>query len=121
MVFKNLALRVVVPRRRGPCPVAGLMRPFVYGGTGCGVAAAFLLGGCAMTGTVQRMGVEYNTAIAGIANSVTLLNIVRAEHDMPLHYTSVSKMTGTVTVKATTSIGQFKNKTNTVTGTHQSA
>jgi hypothetical protein len=83
--------------------------------------ASLMMSGCAMTGTVQRMGVEYNTAIAGIVNGVTLLNIVRAEHDMPLHYTSVSKMTGTVTVKATTSVGQFKNKASTVTGTHANA
>ena len=34
--------------------------------------------GCALPREVQHIGVEYNTAVAGMANELTLLNIVRA-------------------------------------------
>jgi hypothetical protein len=83
---------------------------------------ALLLSGCALPGTVHRIGVEYNTAVAGMANELTLLNIVRAKEDLPLHYTSVSRLSGSVTIKGTTSLnGQLKADGTTDTATHQAA
>lgn len=70
------------------------------------VALAGGMSGCAMPREVQRIGVEYNAAVAGMANELTLLNIVRAKEDMPLHYTTVNRLTGSVTVKGSTNFGR---------------
>lgn len=59
-----------------------------------------VLGGCAFPTAVQRVGVEYNGAVAGMANELTLLNILRAQEDLPLHYTSVTTLRGNITVKS---------------------
>ena len=69
------------------------MKPFI------GSISLMLLGGCAFPGTIQRVGVEYNGAVANMSNELTLLNIVRAKEEMPLHYTSVSRLTGSLVVK----------------------
>lgn len=83
---------------------------------------AALLSGCAMPRAVHRIGVEYNTAVAGMANDLTLLNIVRAKEDMPLHYTSVSRLSGSVTVKGTANLNaQIKDDQSVVTSTHTAA
>ena len=65
-----------------------------------------VLSGCALPQTVQRIGVEYNTAVAGMADELALLNIVRAKEGMPLHYTSVSRLSGSVTLKATSGLNE---------------
>lgn len=57
-----------------------------------------LLYGCALPGTVQRQSVEYNDAAAGMANQVTLLNIVRAKEDLPAFYTSFTRLSGSTLV-----------------------
>jgi hypothetical protein len=86
------------------------------------LAPVLLLAGCAMPGAVHRIGVEYNTAVAGMANELTLLNIVRAKEDMPLHYTAVSRLSGSVTLKGTASVnGQLKENQFADTGTHTGA
>jgi len=53
-----------------------------------------------MQGTVERLTVEYNTAAAQMANELTLLNIIRAEEDLPIYYTSISRLTGSVQLTA---------------------
>ena len=53
-----------------------------------------------MQGTVERQTVEYNTAAAQMANELTLLNIMRAEEDLPIYYTSISRLTGSVQLTA---------------------
>lgn len=53
-----------------------------------------------MQGTVVRQTVEYNTAAAQMANELTLLNIMRAEEDLPIYYTSISRLTGSVQLTA---------------------
>jgi hypothetical protein len=79
-----------------------------------------------MPQTVQRIGVEYNTAVAGMADELALLNVVRAKEGMPLHYTSVSRLSGSITLKATSGVNeQLKSAaptaTNTATTTTSSA
>lgn len=88
------------------------------------MCAFSLLTGCALPGQVQRFNVEYNTAVAGMADQLTLLNIARAKEGVPTFYTSVSQITGTITVKATANVtGQFKadQPTTTSSTTNQSA
>ena len=58
------------------------------------------LAACAMPGTVERQTVEYNTAAAQMANDLTLLNIMRAEEELPIYYTSISRLTGSIQVTA---------------------
>jgi hypothetical protein len=58
------------------------------------------LSACALPGVVQRQSVEYNTAAAGMANQLALLNIVRAEQHLPIFYTSISRLSGSVSVTA---------------------
>jgi hypothetical protein len=67
------------------------------------------LGACAFPGVVQRESVEYNTAAADMANQLTLLNIVRAKEHMPIFYTSIARLTGSLQVTASGAFnGQFK-------------
>ncbi len=61
---------------------------------------ALATSGCAMGGTISRMSVDYNEAVARMFDEQTLLNILRAKERMPQHYTSVSALRGNVTVKA---------------------
>lgn len=79
-----------------------------------------LLSGCAFPAAVQRMGVDYNAAVAGMANDLTLLNIVRAKEQLPLHYTSVSRLSGSLTVKGTASFGDEIRGTERATTTSSS-
>lgn len=82
------------------------------------VPMALALSGCAASGTVQRIAVDYNTAVSGMANEVTLLNIVRAKEGLPLHYTSIGRLTGNVTMKASGNVnGQIKDNTRTTVDT----
>ena len=84
--------------------------------------APLLLAGCAVPTTVQRIGVGYNTAVANLTDQLTLLNVVRAHHGYPLHYTSLTRLSGSLTFKGTAGIGsQFNlkghdNTTTTSTG-----
>lgn len=74
-----------------------------------GLCCALLLSGCAFPTHVQRFGVEYNEALASMANEQTMLNILRASKGMPTHFTSVSRFTGTLSMKATGSMnGQLR-------------
>ena len=79
---------------------------------------ALSLTACAFNGSVQRIGVEYNDAVAGMANELTLLNILRAREDLPLHYTAVSRLSGNMTVKAGGNINSALRAAST-TGTNQ--
>lgn len=53
-----------------------------------------------MQGTLQRESVEYNSALSGMANQLTLLNILRAKEDLPIYYTTISRVTGEAIVVA---------------------
>ncbi|CAN5746710.1 hypothetical protein BH11PSE6_BH11PSE6_04840 [soil metagenome] len=71
--------------------------------------ASVALSGCMMPARVQRASVEYNSAVSGMANQLTLLNIARAKEGLPTFYTSLNRLSGTITVKAGASLaGQFK-------------
>jgi hypothetical protein len=77
-----------------------------------------LVAGCAMPGTVQRIGVGYNNAVANLTDELALKNIVRAQHGYPLHYTSLSRLSGSITLKVNGSINaQLKDRQPTDTNT----
>ena len=72
--------------------------------------------GCALQGQVQRQTVEYNTALYGMQNQLVLLNIARARMGLPTYYTSVSRLSGAITVKAVAGMGaQIKDAQPTTT------
>lgn len=72
-------------------------------------SGALILSGCAFPTHVQRFGVDYNEALASMANEQTLLNVLRASKGMPSHFTSVSRFTGTLAMKASASMnGQLR-------------
>ena len=58
------------------------------------------LSSCAMQNEVQRFSVDYNTAVSSMSNQLTLLNIVRAKEGLPTYYTSISRLTGSISVQA---------------------
>lgn len=82
------------------------------------LSTCMMLAACGMPGRVQRIGVDHNTAAAGIANELTLLNILRAREDLPLHYTQINRLTGTFTIKGTAGINDAIREAAT-TGTNQ--
>lgn len=74
-----------------------------------GLCAA--LGACAFPKHVERFGVEYNSALAGMNNEQTLLNILRARDGMPTHFTSVSQFRGSINLTGSASLnGQFRGE-----------
>jgi hypothetical protein len=62
--------------------------------------AAALLSSCALQNEVRRFSVDYNTAVSSMSNQLTLLNIVRAKEGLPTYYTSISRLTGSISVQA---------------------
>ena len=81
-----------------------------------------IVGGCALPGLVQRQTVEYNTAAAGMANQLVLLNIARAKEHLPLFYTSISRLSGSAVVTAGGGFNAaLKTTSPTITSTPSSA
>ena len=81
------------------------------------LGTAILISGCAFRPQVQRFGVEYNEALASMANEQTVLNVLRASKGMPTHFTSVSRFTGTLSMRASGSMnGQIRGSGVTTTG-----
>lgn len=70
----------------------------------CAATALLHLGGCAFPGRLHDMAVNYNEAVASAADSVTFLNIMRARDGRPMHFTSISKLSGSITADASTSL-----------------
>ena len=80
------------------------------------LGTAILISGCAFRPQVQRFGVEYNEALASMANEQTVLNVLRASKGMPTHFTSVSRFTGTLSMRASGSMnGQIRGSGATTT------
>jgi hypothetical protein len=84
------------------------------------LSMCLILAGCGMPGRIQRIGVDHNTAAAGIADELTLLNILRAREDLPLHYTQINALRGILTVKGSASINDAIRQAAT-TDTNQTA
>ncbi len=67
-------------------------------------SCSLTISGCAFPTQVQRFGVEYNEALASMANQQTMLNILRASKGMPTHFSSTSRFTGTLAMRASGSM-----------------
>jgi hypothetical protein len=59
------------------------------------------LSACSLADTTTKINVDYNYTIEDITNQLTLLNIIRTKEGMPPQYTSVARLTGSVTLKGT--------------------
>jgi hypothetical protein len=63
------------------------------------------IAGCAFPARLQRIAVDQNQVIATTADSLTLLNIIRAKTYRPVHFTSISRISGNVVLNAGGSVG----------------
>ncbi len=71
--------------------------------------ASLSLTACAFPGRIHDIAVDYNEAVAQSANEITFLNIVRASERQPMHFTSISSLTGSMSVKGTGKFGATLN------------
>lgn len=69
------------------------------------LAPLLALAGCAVPGTLQKMAIDQNQVVAQTADQLTLLNIIRAKQGRPLHFTSISRISGNVDLAATAELG----------------
>jgi hypothetical protein len=69
------------------------------------IVSTLLCSACAFHGQMNRATVDYNQAVAEASNELTLLNIARAMERYPLHFTSISKISGTFKVVGRTGLG----------------
>jgi hypothetical protein len=68
-------------------------------------AGALAVSGCAMSPQLQRVAIDHNAMVADTENELTLLNIVRASHRFPLHFTAFSEVTGDASISVGGSLG----------------
>jgi hypothetical protein len=112
----------VLDRRKRLSRSISLRRFAARGRLAYGSMVLLSLGACAYSGVVQRESVEYNTAAADMANQLTLLNIVRAKEHMPIYYTSIARLTGSLQVTASGGFNpQFKTASPTITNSSTNA
>lgn len=56
------------------------------------------------------MAVDYNTAVGGMANDLALLNVIRAKNGLPLHYTTIGRLSASATMRAGAGVNnQFRD------------
>ena len=60
--------------------------------------AALLLGGCSLGTTVASQAGDYNLAVEQAANTQLLRNVLRARDQLPLHFTTVPQIRGSLSV-----------------------
>ena len=56
----------------------------------------FLLGGCSLSHDIARQAIDYNEAVETAANTLLLRNILRARDEMPMHFTTIPQIRGSV-------------------------
>lgn len=69
------------------------------------VATAFGVGGCASTIALDRAVIAYDTTIADSVSKQLLLNVARARHNQPMHFTAVSNVAATYKFGVNAGIG----------------
>lgn len=67
--------------------------------------AMLMLAACAFPSRLQRIAVDQNQVIASTADSLTLLNIIRARNYRPVHFTSISRISGNIGLSAGGTVG----------------
>ncbi|MEN7535682.1 hypothetical protein [Aurantiacibacter flavus] len=74
-------------------------------GAGVGAAMACLaLASCAAPAQLGRVAVDHNRMVARSTDETTLLNIVRAAHRFPLHFTALSTVNGNVSLSVSSEL-----------------
>lgn len=63
------------------------------------VMMASLLSGCTFQRELGEIAVDHNRMVADSADQVMLLNILRAQHRMPLHFSSVTTVNGDISME----------------------
>lgn len=81
------------------------MRAIRPAGTAIAAAMLLALAGCAFPTQLQRIAVDQNQVVASTADSLTLLNILRASKWRPVHFTSISRISGNVDLDTRGSVG----------------
>jgi hypothetical protein len=72
--------------------------------------ATLLCSACAFQSQVDRATVDYNQAVANSTNELMLLNVVRAMKRYPLHFTTISKISGSFKVSGRAGLGMDVNE-----------
>ncbi len=62
------------------------------------LCALLLLAGCSLGGTVAEQAGDYNLAVEHAANTQLLRNVLRAREDLPLHFTTVPQIRGSLSI-----------------------
>jgi len=62
--------------------------------------ASLALSACAFPAQMSGMAVDHNRMVARTTDELTLLNIVRASHRFPLHFTAISEVNGNIRMGA---------------------
>jgi hypothetical protein len=73
------------------------------------LSIALLASGCAFQRQTTGMAVDYNEFVAQTTNRQTLLNILRAREREPMHFTSFSRVLGTMKAGGTLGLGAALN------------
>ncbi len=60
--------------------------------------AGFALAGCSLGGTVASQAGDYNLAVEHAANTQLLRNVLRARDQLPLHFTTVPQIRGSLSI-----------------------
>lgn len=61
---------------------------------------AFLLPGCSLSGVIGNHSVDYNHSVEVAADTLLVVNILRARDGAPLHFTTIGAIHGAFTVSA---------------------
>jgi hypothetical protein len=59
---------------------------------------AALLAGCSLSGDIARHSVEYNTTVERATDGVLLLNVLRARDRVPLHFSAIGAIHGSLSL-----------------------
>lgn len=60
--------------------------------------ALLLVGACSLGGTVANQAADYNLAVEQAANTQLLRNVLRARDQLPLHFTTVPQIRGSLSI-----------------------
>lgn len=88
---------------RGPREARMKNRPAMRSWSVVVVCAA--LSACSFDERIADHAIEYNKTVEKTRNSLLLLNILRAKHRQPMHFTALSQVRGKLTLKSTGSLG----------------
>ena len=70
-----------------------------------GTAAGFLISGCASNVALDHAVIAYDTTTANSISKQLLLNIARARHNQPMHFTAISNIAATYKFTVNAGVG----------------